>query len=146
MDDLDRMLSDLSREEAPPGLAQRSIQNYRVRQRSRRRWQNLGSVALLAAGAWLVLPGLAALSGQVSLPSDGLGVLQSIVYVRDTSEALGTTLRSAQSVQQSVSASLAGTSGLGMILALGGALLGLDALLPRGFYNFEGNTREEREA
>lgn len=131
MDDLDRILTHIKKEEPPEGLAEQVRLNFHRRHRRQQVMRNLASLAMLAAGCWLLLPWIGVLTSQLSLPQDGIGWLQSFLSLPSTGMAVDTTIRNASYLQQSVSNSLDVPNWLGLLSMAGGTLLGLGSLLQK---------------
>lgn len=130
MDDIDRLLARLQDDPVPDGLAGRVARRFHQRHRRRQAAQYISSAIMMLAGAWLFVPWLVSIGGQVSLPQNGLPVLQSMFSLTDPGFAADTTYRSVSYLQTSLSSQVAPLHWIGFLALALGALIGLSSLLP----------------
>jgi hypothetical protein len=126
MDDLDQMLAALKQESPPPGLPQRTRIEFRRRRRKQVTLHTVFSLAMIAAGLWLLLPA----AGVLHLPDDGLSMLQNMFRVYTSGAVIDAALTGATSMQTTLSASLGPANWLGLVALGVGLMLGMSAMLP----------------
>jgi len=126
MDNLDQMLAALKQESPPPGLSQRTRTEFRRRRRKQVVLHTVFSLAMIAAGLWLLLPA----AGVIQLPEDGLSMLQSMFHVYSSGAVVDAALTSATAMQTTLSASLGPANWLGLVALGVGLMVGMSAMLP----------------
>jgi hypothetical protein len=134
MDELDNLIIDLPVQDPKGEMPERIRQNFRQRIKRRRRLQILISSSMLVIGAMLSGPGLLTLGGQISLPSNSLGLIDYLLTsLQDLQYFFDQSWNGIIAFQGNLASSLSITSEIGMVVLGLGILFSISFLIPHKY-------------
>jgi len=133
-DELDALLSGLPEQNPNDRIPERIRQNFRQRVKRQRRLRIALSGGLLGTGLLLTLPGLLAFKGDISIPFNSLGIIDSLITsLQDWQLSLDQSWNGITTFQGNLAASISITSWIGIAILGFGTLFCINFLIPHNY-------------